>query len=134
MITELKIQKNILDKAVKSGQEFGWRRDDFVDVIDSALSENLAIIGGQIQFKLPDGTCELYWKSYDTNEKLPSENWKDYCLRTHNECLEKFKQLDSNDKLIKEGIDNFDFLKKKVADGVDLEPYLIFIFYFQDSK
>lgn len=134
MISELKLPKYILDKAVKSGQEFGWKRDDFVDVINSALSENLAIIGGQIQFKLPDGTCELYWKNYDTKEKIPGENWTDYCLRTHKECLEQFKQFDSNDKLIKEGIDNFDFLKKKEADGIDLETYLIFVFYFQDSE
>ena len=133
MNTELKIPKNILNKAIKSRQEFGWRRDDFVDVIDSALSLNLAIIGGQVQFKFPDGICELYWKSYDTKQKLNCENWTDYCLRTHSECLEKFKQFDSNEILIKEGIDNFDFLKKKAVDGVDLEPYLIFILYFQDS-
>ncbi|WP_319231663.1 hypothetical protein [Draconibacterium orientale] len=48
----MKLPKNILDKAVKSGQEYGWRRDDFVDIIDAALpldliekvKENLMII------------------------------------------------------------------------------------------
>ena len=90
--------------------------------------------GGQIQFKLPDGTGELYWKSYDTKEKLPTENWTNYCLRSHSEYLEQFKKFDSNDKLIKAGIDNFDIKKKKAADGVDLEPYLIFILYFTDSE
>ncbi|WP_131505668.1 hypothetical protein [Mangrovimonas yunxiaonensis] len=129
----MKLPKNILDKAVKSGQEFGWKRDDFVDVIDSALSENLAIIGGQVQFKLPDGTCELYWKSYDSNDRLPGENWTDYCLRTHHECYEKFKRIDSNDILIKEGIDSFDFLREKNTNGVDLNVFLIFIIYFKDS-
>jgi hypothetical protein len=134
MINELKLPKYILDKSIKSGQEFGWKRHDFIDVIEAAKSKNLAIIGGQIQFKLPDGTCELYWKRYDTKDRLPNENWIDYCSRTYSECIQQFKQIDSNEKLIKEGIENFDFLKNKATDGVNLEPYLIFILYFQNNK
>ena len=124
----------ILQKAIVSGKEYGWRRTDFNEVIDKAVEVGLGIIGGQVQFKLPDGTCELHWHKYDTKERKTGENWTDYCQRTKDECLRQFEDLPTNNELIKEGIKSFDYLNEKSKTDIKLRDYLIFILYFNDSE
>lgn len=124
----------ILQKAIVSGKEYGWKRTDFKEVVDKAVEIGLGIIGGQVQFKLPGGTCELYWHKYDTNERKPGENWDDYCHRTKKECLSQFEKLPTDSELIKEGIESFNFLKEKDKTELKLNDYLIFTLYFNDSE
>ena len=109
-------------------------RKDFKEVLDHAASVGLGIVGGQVQFKLPDGTCELYWRNYDTKSRLIGESWTDYCQRTRIECLDQFDKLPSDKELIAEGIENFEFLKVKSIEGTDLKDFLIFIIYFNDLE
>ncbi len=117
-----------------SGKEYGWKRTHFKEVIDKAVEVRLGIIGGQVQFKLPDGTCEFYWHKYDTTERKPGESWKEYCLRTKEECLRQFEKLPADKELVEEGIKNFDFLRKKNNTINRLEDYLIFILYYNDLE
>jgi len=124
----------ILQKAIVSGKEYGWKRIDFREVIDKAVEVGLGIIGRQVQFKLPDGTCELYWHKYDTAERKSGESWKDYCQRTRDECLSQFEKLPTNSELIKEGIESFNFLKEKGKSNLILNDFLIFILYFNDLE
>jgi hypothetical protein len=125
---------NILQKAIVSGNEYGWRRPDFKATVEKAVEMGLDIIGGQVQFKFPDGTCELYWHSYDTADRKSGENWPEYCQRTKDECLKKFEKLPSDTDLIKEGIENFDFLREKANSDNQLGDFLIFILYFIDLE
>ena len=125
---------NILQKAIVSGNEYGWKRVDFKEVLDEAIKVGLGIIGGQVQFNLPDGTCELYWHKYDTSDRVSGESWEEHCLRAKSECLNQFEKIPTDRELIKEGIENFEFLKAKSDQGLDLEKYLIFILYFNDSE
>ncbi|MFT6867844.1 MAG: hypothetical protein ACJA08_002689 [Cyclobacteriaceae bacterium] len=122
----------ILQKAIVSGKEYGWKRTDFKEVVDKAVKVELGIVGGQIQFKLPGGTCELYWHKYDTTERKSGESWKGYCERTKEECLRQFENLPTNSELIQEGIESFDFLKEKT--DLNLNDFLIFILYFNDLE
>ena len=124
----------ILQKAIVSGKEYGWKRIDFKEVVDKAVEIGLGIIGGQIQFKLPDGTCELYWHNYDTNERQSGESWKNYCLRTKEECLSQFEKLPTDSELVKEGIESFEFLKEKSKTDLNLKDFLIFTLYFNDLE
>ncbi|QMU27676.1 hypothetical protein [Adhaeribacter radiodurans] len=128
------LPSEILLKSTLSGQEYGWKREDFKEVVDYAVKAGLAIIGGQVQFKFPDGTCELYWRKYDTNERKANEDCTSYCNRTKTECLEQFKETPNNQKLIEEGIESFKFLRAKSEEGINLENHLIFILYFEDSE
>lgn len=123
----------ILQKAIVSGKEYGWKRTDIKEVVDKAVEVGLGIIGGQVQFKLPDGTCELYWHKYDTTDRKSNENWKDYCHRTKQECLSQFEIIPTDSELVKEGIENFDFLKEKSKTEKTLSDFLIFILYFNDN-
>lgn len=124
----------ILQKAIVSGKEYGWKRADFKEVVNKAIEIGLAIVGGQVQFNLPDGTCELYWHKYNTTERKSAENWMDYCQRTKDECLSQFEKLPTNNELIKEGIESFKFLKEKSEINAELNDFLIFILYFNGSE
>lgn len=66
-----KLPKGILGENVKKcGLEFGCSQFDFITVGELAVRERIAIIGGKIQYELPDGTCELYWLSYDPKSAI----------------------------------------------------------------
>jgi hypothetical protein len=128
------LPSEILLKSTLSGREYGWKREYFKEVVDSAIKAGLALVGGQVQFKLPNGTCELYWRKYEPKDRVPGEDWVSYSNRTKKECLEQFDKLPTNQKLIEEGVENFEFLREKSEQGVNLEDYLIFILYFDNSK
>jgi hypothetical protein len=130
---KINIPKIILDKDVLSGNEFGCRQSDFVDVIEMARQNSLSISGGQVQYALPDVTCELYWLSYDTSDKKPNETWQTYCNRTAEECLEKFNSLIQTTDFEKEAFQNFEILRNKKQSGIDINKYKTFILYF-DSQ
>jgi len=130
---ELYLPKELLDKSIKSGKEFGWLREDFEFVIKTARNLEIAIIGGQTQFKFPDGICELYWRKFDTKPKEIDENWQEYCKRTAFECLDHFKKIPSDYDLRIEGIENFKFLKDMESENVEFEKHLIIIIYFENK-
>jgi len=130
---EQRLPKSILDKAIKSGNEVGWRQKDFLEVIEAAKQTHLAIIGGQVQYVFADGTCELYWLSYDPTGRQLNETWLTYCDRTAKECLDKFNTLIATTDIEKEAL-TFPFLSDKRRNGVDINECLIFILYFDDKE
>ncbi len=123
----------VQEKVVRSGNEFGWRQADFEEAIMAARNVPMAIIGGQICYALPDGTCELYWLSYDPKPRKENEKWIPYCNRTVGECITKFKDLNEGAGLEMEA-KNFDFLQQKMQSGVDIGPYRLFMVLFDDSE
>lgn len=135
-IEEKYLPNEILQIAIVSGNEYGWKRTDFKNVLEKAVENGLGIIGGQVQLKFPDVTCELYWHNYDSTEKQSGENWTEYCLRTKKECLHQFENLPSDSELVKDGIENFEYVKEKKDLNLNLAEYLIFILYFakRDDK
>ena len=132
-IEEKRLPETILKKAIKSGNEFGWRQSDFLETIETARKLKLGIVGGQVQYVFPDGTCELYWLSYDTTERQPRENWIQYCNRTAEESINKFQNLVTKTDFDKEAV-SFDFLRDKKSKGWDVEEHKAFIIYFNDLE
>ena len=132
-IEEKRLPETILKKAIKSGNEFGWRQSDFLETIETARKLKLGIVGGQVQYVFPDGTCELYWLSYDTTERQPGENWIHYCNRTADESIDKFQNLVTKTDFEKEAV-SFDFLRDKKSKGWDIEEHKTFIIYFNDLE
>ena len=133
LMVESKLPKNILEKAVKNGKEYGWKETDLIEVINTAVENRLAIIGGQVQFAFEDGTCELYWLNYDSNNRFKNEDWLEYAKRTAKECIEKLQKIVSRNIEL-EALENFDFLKEKKAKGIDINDNLIFILYFEEES
>jgi len=65
-----------------AGSEHGWRLQDVEDVVAAAQAARLATIGGQVQYQLPNATCEPYWLSYDASDRRTAELWVDYVERS----------------------------------------------------
>ena len=131
---ERRLPETILNKAIKSGNEFGWRQTDFIETIETAKNLRMGIVGGQVQYVFPDGTCELYWLSYDPTERQPGEDWIKYCNRTADETINKFKHLIIKTDFEKEASTSFDFLRDKKSKGVNIEDHKVFIIYFNDIE
>lgn len=131
---ELRLPRNLLDKAIISGNEYGWRQYDLLDVIEAARQIPMAVLGGQVQYILPNGTYELYWLDYDSSNRKEGEEWKSYCKRSANECSSKVSQLFSNTDIEAEAINAFEELKTIVQNNKQLVTYKVFILYFDDSE
>ena len=121
----------ILAKASLSGNEYAWRIHDVEDAIRAAYSTNLATIGGQIQFRLPDGTCELYWLEADSSPRRNGEDWSSFVSRSADEVIERFRSLRANSDFVAEGASSFTFLSERQNQGIVLADYLYFVLYFE---
>lgn len=128
---ENRLPVDLLEKSIRSGSEYGWRQNNFLEVVEAARKLQIAIEGGQIQYVFEEGTCELYWLHYYTQEMKAGENWVNYCNRTAKECVDKFNQIIREKNIEKEAIDNFDLVKKEVANGIVLENHKLFIISFE---
>ena len=129
LVEEELLPENLRHRAVKSGNEWGWRLDDVPLVAKACEKLGFAILRGQAQFYLPDGTCEMYWLKADPAEKKPNESWKEYSKRSCSEFLQFFEALVERTDFEKEGTESFRFLKEKKAAGVNIKNYLCFIIY-----
>lgn len=132
MDAEQRLPKTILDKAVLASNEYGWREEDFAEVVEAARQVPMGIIGGQVQYRFPDATCELYWLSYDPKSRQRGEGWVDYCNRSAKECMEKFNLLISTGNIEKEALE-WPFIAEQKSRGVDINKYKIFLLYFNDK-
>lgn len=134
-MTEDKLPQRIKEKAkISTGGEYSWRKNDIEEVIDCAQKLGLACIGGQPQFQLPDGTCELYWINYDSTERKHEELWGDYVNRTAQEVKAEFHRRCIETDFEKEAKE-FYFLKDKMKEkDFKSTDYLYFVLYFNDES
>jgi hypothetical protein len=106
------------------GNEYGWSVTSFPDALAKAENEGYACLGGQFQFRLNDGsTCEMYWLSADSKERMASESWADYSRRSCAEVLGRFQHL----------LSSTDFRKEAASwpsEQIDSAKSLVFVAYF----
>jgi hypothetical protein len=119
----------LLKNAVPANKEFGWKIESFPEAVSTAISCNLACIGGQFQWRVPGGTCEAYWLNSDSTKKLESESWSQYVLRSNEEVLLGFNNLVSSVDFELES-NHFSFLKTEKQKGTNIENHLLFVAYF----
>ncbi len=100
--------------------------------INDARQRGLETIGGQAQFRLPDGTCELYWIDLDPADRKLGESWVDCVNRSADEALSKFRERMAKTDW-KSEIQNWPFLREKAASGVDVMSHLCFVLYFGED-
>src|SRR5215203_766009 len=79
--------------SVAAGGEHAWRQADIALVIRAAQTIGLATLGGQAQFRFPDGTCEPYWLDYTPAPRQAGEEWQTYVTRSAGETLTAFNRL-----------------------------------------
>src|SRR6476646_6510080 len=99
------LPSEIAQGATSRGNEYGWSIDSFPDALAQAEDLGYACLGGQFQFRLNDSTCEMYWLSADSKDRLPHESWADYSRRSCSEVLTRFQHLISSTDFKKEALD-----------------------------
>jgi hypothetical protein len=117
------LPSDVVESATLRGNEYGWSTISFPATLQRAEAHGYACLGGQFQFRLDDGsTCEMYWLSADSKERLPGESWADYSRRSCSEVKQNFQRLMSKTDFSKE------------ASGWNLPPAvienLVFVAYF----
>jgi hypothetical protein len=123
----------VLSRASLRGNEYAWPLAAVEEAVRVAAACGLANLGGQAQFRIPDGTCELYWLSLDSGERHSDETWGSYVTRSAVEVLAQFAALRDRTDFIKEAL-RWPVLAQLHAEGVDLNQYLCFVLYFDPEQ
>ncbi len=129
-LPEHELPSDILNRGSRVGNEYAWRIQDIPDVIAAARSANLISIGGQLQFRLPDGgTCECYWVDVNTYKSVDEElPWAERVSRTAEVALADFDALKKRFNFVAEGRVSFaSYLDALVAQGRDPVDSMCFV-------
>jgi hypothetical protein len=127
---EKSFPRGLRKKAIRSpGGEWGWKLEDIPEVVKECRRRNFGILGGQIQFRLPDGTCELTDLNADPKDKSGEEDWKEYSQRSCKEFVALFDELKNKTDFEKLGIERFEYLRKKKDAGINIMDYMYFMVY-----
>lgn len=130
--SEQALPPDILQRATLSGSEYAWRIQDIPDVIVAARAADLISVGGQLQFRLPDGaTCECYWVEVDTYKSVDKAlPWSERVNRTAEVALRDFEALQEHFDFIAEGMVGFaTHLDALAAHGRDPADAMCFVWY-----
>lgn len=133
-MSELLLPQTILAKASLRGLEYAWSFGDLREVVEAARTSGLATLGGQVQFRVPEGTCELYWFSIDSAPRQSGEPWSNYVDRCAREVLEGIDNLPPVSELVSEGIRNFNVLGALHSSGTNLVEHLCMVLYFTGTE
>ena len=132
VFSEQALSPDIIQRASLAGSEYAWRIQDIPEVIAAARAANLISVGGQLQFRLPDGgTCECYWVDVDTYKSVDRAlPWTVRVNRTAQVALRDFETLQQRFDFVAEGRLGFQpYLDALVAQGRDPADYLCFVWY-----
>ena len=133
---EQRLPQILLQRASLRGNEYAWKVNDIPNVIEAARQANLVNIGGQLQFRFPDGsTCECYWVQVDAYRSMPSLlTWQELVEQTATVALAQFSNLLSEFDFLVEGRRAFaPHLDALEQQGQDPKQTMCFVWYLQDS-
>jgi hypothetical protein len=133
MESEELLPHHLLMKANLKGLEYAWRKEDIREVIFTAKEYGLACLGGNVQFRIPDGTCDLYWLEYWADDRKPDESWRDFVSRSADECYLQIENMVNTKDIVREAYNGFSILKE-MAQKVDISIYMWFILYFDTEE
>lgn len=129
---ELRLPEELLQKADLRGNEYAWPIDLIPAVIAAAQNANLLNVGGQLQFRFPDGgTCECYWIAVDTYKSVPANiPWKERVVLATEFALREFQALRKKHDFLSEGREHFaKHIDAYLASGRVLNEAMYFVWY-----
>ena len=122
--------------ARRSGNEWCWRPESIPLVIDEAEKAGLLNIGGQLQFLMPEGTCECYWVEVDALIGEP-ENlaWAERVAHAATAARQKIAEVGRRYDFIEEGRRGFAaFFDAYEICGGDVRDCMWFIWYLKSDR
>ena len=127
---ESSLPPEILQKASLRGNEYAWPLNDVPEAITVARNCGLATLSGNFQFRIPEGTCDLYWLTVESAPRAEGEPWAEYVARSAEEVLTQFRKLQASSDFTTEG-NSFGILSVKQSNGVSLDEFLCLVLYFE---
>lgn len=127
---------DILGRASRRGNEYAWAIDDIPQVIEAARQAGLVNVGGQLQFRFPDGgTCECYWIGVDTYRSVSKDlPWPERVDRTAAAAVAAFSRLPSEFDFVAEGRSAFArHIQEFEEQGHAADEALCFVWYVLDQ-
>jgi hypothetical protein len=124
----------LLACASMQGNEYACRKRDLLRVAAAAREAGLAANGWQVQFRSPDGSCELCWDSFEPAAVSENESWDEYLSRSWNETLQTWEKLFDNKDFIEEGRKIFSLIQEMEDEKVLPRDLLWFVLYFRQEK
>ena len=127
----------ITARATLRGNEYAWPIGDIPAVIEAAKAANLINIGGQLQFRIPEGgTCECYWVEVDTYKEVSTDlPWAERVRDTAAAALSQFKSLCNQYNFIAEGRSAFGArLNDFESQGGEISEALCLVWYVESQK
>ena len=131
-MSERELPLQIAAGALLEGTEYGWQPSLFPTALGNAQALGYACIGGQFQFRLENGTCEMYWLSADSGPRHEAEAWQDYCERSCSEVKTGFQKLMSETDFRKQALE-WHPVREAMSHGLNPLEKLVFIAYFVDE-
>jgi hypothetical protein len=133
---ETLLPKAIRSAACRSDSEWGWPPESIPLVIDAAEKVGLLNVGGQLQFLMPEGTCECYWVEVDPLRDEPKGlAWPERVARAANTARQQMADVSRRYDFIEEGRKAFaDLFAAYEAAGGDLRDRMCFIWYFESGQ
>jgi len=135
--SESLLPDHILKRANLQGNEYAWRPSDIPEVIEAARAANLVSIGGQLQFRFPDGgTCECYWVDIDTFKSVPVDlPWQERVTRTADAALREFRAVAAQYDFLAEGRSAFTkYFEEFESTGGEPADAMCFVWYVESEQ
>ena len=131
---EGRLPPDVLGKASLRGNEYAWRLADVAEAVTAARDAGLATLGGQVQFRTPDGICDLYWLNADADDRRPDEDWPTFVVRSADQVLRGFAGLIAGTDFVAEAVRHPGHIAELQSLGHELKEYLWFAVSFCDKE
>ncbi len=122
--------------ACRSGNEWGWQPEKIPLVIDEAEKLGLLNVGGQLQFLMPEGTCECYWVEVDALMGEPEGlTWAERVSLSATAARQKMAEIKRRYDFVEEGRKAFAApFANYEATGGNVRDRMCFIWYLQAER
>lgn len=131
---ERALPSELIRRASLRGGEYAWQLHDIPEVIEAARAARLVNIGGQLQFRLPDGgICECYWIEVDALREVDAASPRETIVQLSADAAQReFSSLPPPESLLRQGRASFDehLGTAKISDD-DLSACMCFVWYFE---
>jgi hypothetical protein len=133
---EILLPDTLRSAACRSGGEWGWQPETIPLVIDEAEKLGLCNVGGQLQFLMPEGTCECYWIEVNAIKGEPDGlTWAERVARSATAARQQMVDIIGRYDFIEEGRKAFpDPFAAYEATGGDVRDCMCFIWYLQADR
>ncbi len=128
---ETLLPPQLLQRATLRGREHAWPISDIPALIEAARYAHLLNLGGQLQFRFPDATCECYWVEVAPLKDLPPNlSWAERIDRAAQIAREDFSALQKRYDFLAEGRGSFSVpFEQFSASGHDPAEAMCFVWY-----